>query len=317
MNFSTLDLNLLRVLDALLHERSTVKAGERVGLSQPAVSNALTRLRLALGDPLLVRHGQRLVPTDYALGVELPLRRLLDDLEAMLSGPSSFDPASASNAFKICGSDFFAEMLMPDLAEAVVRCAPNMKIQLIDLVPDNYVATLERYEADLALIPKADYPQWVDGQPVFRSDFVIIARKGHPGLAAEGVAEGGQVPLDLFCDLGHVLFSPEGNLKAMGDAALARIGRERRVVMTLPVFGGVCQAVAGSDLVALLPLQLALKMAPKTGLAIYRPPMPVATVQMWMIWHRRSTANPAHRWLRDLVAGLLGPLDGMVMPPAS
>lgn len=309
MNLSSFDLNLLRVLDALLHEQSTVRAGERIGLSQPAVSSALGRLRHALNDPLFVREGQRLVPTEYARSLEFPLRRILEDVEALLAGPESFDPAKAEQSFKISGSDFFAEMLMPSLANALSRLAPKIQVQLVDLVPDNYVGTLERHGIDLAFVPKIDFPTWTDYAPAFRSRFVMIARRGHPRLERAEVREGEIVPIDLFCDLGHVVFSPEGKLKAMGDAALARVGRERRVVMTMPVFGGVVNAVAGSDLVALLPEQLARKVAPRLGLAIYTPPMPINPVLICMIWHKRNTNHPTHRWLRDLVLELLAPLN--------
>ncbi len=307
MNLYSFDLNLLKVLDALLSEGSTVKAGARIGLSQPAVSAALGRLRHALGDELFLRRGQGLEPTDFARGLALPLRAALDGLEAMLSGPGVFDPATAEAGFRVSGSDFFAEMLMPQLADRVSRLAPRMRVHLVDLVPDSYVDTLERYEVDIALIPATDLPDWVEARPVFRSDFSVIARAGHPRLAR--LAPGGQVPLDLFCDLGHVLFSPEGNLRAMGDAALARVGRRRRVVTTMPVFSGVYRAVAESDLIALIPKQLAERIAPVAGVEIYRPPMRIEPALIVMIWHRRASATPAHRWLRDLIADILLPLN--------
>ncbi len=309
MNFATFDLNLLRVLDALLREGSTVRAGARIGLSQPAVSSALNRLRHALGDELFLRRGQGLQPTDFAKSLEIPVRETLDRLEEMLSGMAEFDPAQADVRFKLSGSDFFAELLMPQLAATLSQRAPAMRVQLVDLVPDSYVDTLERYEVDMALIPATTLPHWVDHQPVFRSGFSVIARAGHPRFGHAGLVPGDIVPLDLFCDLGHVLFSPEGKLKALGDAALARVGRERRVVMTLPVFSGVYRAVSESDLIALIPHQLALRIAPIMGLEIYRPPMPIDPALIIMIWHRRSSANPAHRWLRELIAEILLPLN--------
>jgi DNA-binding transcriptional LysR family regulator len=309
MNIATLDLNLLRVLDALLREGSTVLAGTRIGLSQPAVSAALGRLRHALGDELFLRRGQGLEPTDYARALAIPLREILDDLESLLNGPKDFDPATSNAAFKLSGSDFFAEMLMPRLAEQLSKRAPGMRVQLVDLVPDNYVNTLERYEVDIALIPAADFPDRVDHQPVFWSTFSVIARTGHPRLERAGLRPGDIIPIDLFCDLGHILFSPEGKLKAMGDAALARVGRERRVVMTLPVFSGVYRAVAESDLIALIPTQLARQIGSKLGLDIYEPPMPVDPALITMIWHKRSTATPEHRWLRELISEILTPLS--------
>ncbi|KAF0676504.1 LysR family transcriptional regulator [Profundibacterium mesophilum] len=309
MNFASFDLNLLRVLDALLREGSTVRASERIGLSQPAVSAALGRLRHALGDPLFVRKGQGLEPTDFARDLAIPLRKELDNLEAMLCGPSQFEPRSAELTFKITGNDFFAEMLMPRLANELSCRAPGMRIQLVDVVPGRYVEPLEQYRVDLGLIPEVAYPDWVESQPVFRSNFLVIAASGHRALAAAGLSAGDTVPLDLFCALGHVLFSPAGNIGAMGDAALAAVGRERRVVMTLPVFSGVCSAVAQSDRIALVPSQLARHMERRAPVVCYKPPMPMPRVQLSMFWHKRSTTNPSHIWLRGVIADLLAPLD--------
>ena len=321
MNINGFDLNLLRVLDALLREGSTVKAGARIGLSQPAVSAALGRLREALDDPLFVRRGQGLEPTDFARSIEVPLHDILLSIESTLSGPGTFDPARHVQDFRISGTDFFAELLMPQLAQDVWKAAPGVRVQLVDLVPDNYVDTLERYLVDIALMPKMDFPKWVDRRHVFNSSFLMIARKGHPQLARAGIAPGDVVPLDLFCDLGHVLMSPEGKIRAMGDAALEKVGRQRRVVMTMPFFSGVCRSVAESDLVSLIPQQLAHFMAPRVGLDIYRVPIPVGAAKIYMIWHRRATHTPAHRWMRERIARVLlplnegeGPLDPVARP---
>lgn len=307
MNLKSFDLNLLRVLDALLHEKSTTLAGQRIGLSQPAVSAALGRLRAALGDPLFVRQGQRLESTDYARSLELPLRAAMDELESLLSGPPDFDPATAEATFQLSGSDFFAEMLMPRLADRLERLAPGVLVQMVDLVPDNYIAGLYEHAVDIALVPFFELPEWADFQPLFNSSFAFIARKGHPALA--DVPPGEPVPLDTFCALGHVLFSPEGKRTAMGDVALAKTGRTRRVVMTMSVFSGVCRAVAGSDRVALIPRQLALAVAQRTRLEVYQPPIPMELPLIVQVWHRRMTNAPAHRWLRGQIAELLAPLN--------
>ncbi len=309
MNMSGFDLNLLKILDALLREGSTVRAADRVGLSQPAVSAALGRLRHALNDPLFVRQGKGLVPTDYARQISVSLRQTLDGIEALLNGRQAFDPATASQSFRLSGSDFFAEMLLPDLALYMAEHAPGIRVQLIDLVPQSYVATLERDTVDLALVPATNLPDWADSRPVFHASFCVAARRGHDALKQAGILTGMVIPLDLFCDLDHVLFSPEGNLQAMGDAALAAVGRERRVAMTLPVFSGVARAISKSDLIGLLPTSLANRLAPTLGLAVYKAPMPLPVALMRMIWHRRSSANPAHCWLRDVIATMLLPLN--------
>lgn len=306
MNIATFDLNLLRVLDALLREGSTVRAAERVGLSQPAVSAALGRLRHATGDPLFVRQGNRLVPTDFARGLEGEVREILERIESVLAG-GAFDPASAKATFRIGAGDFFAEFLMPQLAETVWREAPGIRLQLLDLYPADYAATLERHEVDMALIPQMPVPDWISSREVFRSGYAVVARRGHPRLRR--IAAGDTMPLDLFCDLGHVLFSSVGSFSSLGDAALAAVGRSRRVVMTVPSFYGVSRVVSRSDLIALQPRHFARAMAEPLGLDLYRTPVPVALTPLLLTWHRKSDSAPAHRWIRDLVATILAPLD--------
>lgn len=315
MNLSAFDLNLLKVLDALLRDGSTTRAAERVHLSQPAVSAALARLRLSLGDPLFVRQGQRLVATDFALSLAGPLRDVLDRLETLLGGPPEFDPETAQHSFLIAGSDFFSDLLMPELGARLRQSAPMVRIQLVELSANDYLATLTQKDPDLALMPEAALPEWAESRWLFSSHFVMIARRDNAELARTGLCPGAVVPLDLFCDLGHVLYSPEGRLSAMGDAALARLGRTRRVVMTVPTFSGVCRAVAQSDSVALLPHQLAQAPSVSQGLAIYHPPMPLAPAQIHMVWHRRATMAPPHRWLRGQIAGILGHLEAVPVIP--
>jgi DNA-binding transcriptional LysR family regulator len=309
MNLSGFDLNLLRVLDALLREGSTVRAGISIGLSQSAISAALGRLRTSLGDPLFVRRGQGLEPTDFAKSLEVPLRDLLEQIQGILSGPEEFDPARITQNFRISGSDFYGELLMPQLAEMLWKSAPGIRVQLIDLMPDNYLESLERKFADIVLLPRIEFPEWTDAQHVLNSSFVMIARKNHPQLSQAEITAGETVPLDLFCDLGHVLMSPEGKVKGLGDTALEKVERERRIVMTLPFFGAVYRSVAQSDLVSLIPQQLAHSVASKLGLEIYHPPVQVDAVMIFMIWHKRSSNNPVHKWMRNLIARLLLPLN--------
>ncbi|MDQ7078543.1 MAG: LysR family transcriptional regulator [Robiginitomaculum sp.] len=302
-------MNLLRVLDALLRERSTVRAGRRIGLSQPAVSAALARLRLSLGDELFFRSGKTFEPTQFALSLEVPLRNLLAQLEELISGSDAFDPAVSEARFRISGADFFAELLMPVLMERLQGMAPSMRTHLVNMVPSKPFEALTLYDVDLVLIPDMDLPDWAEHQRVLKSDFCVIARSGHQRLASAGVRPGDVIPINLFCDISHVLFSADGKRQAQGDEALARIGRERRVVMTLPVFSGVYRVVAGSELIALLPSALARHVAPSVGLDIFLPPVNVPSVQIVMAWHRRMNADPAHKWLRQQIAELLDDLE--------
>jgi len=158
MNFKSLDLNLLRVLDALLETGSTTKAGQRIGLSQPAVSAALGRLRHSLGDPLFVIQGRKLVPTDYAAALAGPLRDVLSNTEALLAGPKNFDPANSHDTFRVSGSDFYAELLVAKLAIRLQTQAPNMSVHIFTPVSDNPTEALEREELHLGVVPRSDFP---------------------------------------------------------------------------------------------------------------------------------------------------------------
>lgn len=308
-NLSSFDLNLLRVLDALLIEHSTVRAGERLGLSQPAVSGALKRLRLSLGDELFFRSGQKLEATEFALSLKEPLHDILSRVEVLIRGQDTFDPTTAEHRFRISGSDFFAELLMPALAEHLTEYAPSVRVHLVDVVPDDSVGALANQNVDFALLPDTPLPDWAEGQPVFSSSFSVIARQTHPKTTERGLTQGDVFPLDLFCDLGHVLFSSEGNPKGLGDEALARIGRKRNVAMTLPVFSGVYRAVAASDLIALLPSALAHRVAKSANLNVFEPPIPVDQARLYLIWHRRFSDSPPHQWLRGWITELLHPFN--------
>ena len=198
---------------------------------------------------------------------------------------------------------------MPVLTERLQAMAPSMRTHLVNMVPSQPFEALTIYDADLVLIPEMDLPDWAEWQRVHTSDFCVIARSGHQRLADAGVNPGSVIPIDLFCDISHVLFSSEGKRQAQGDVALAGIGRQRRVVMTLPVFSGVYRVVAGSDLIALLPTALARHVAPSVGLDIFLPPVNVPSVQIVMAWHRRTNADPAHKWFRQQIAEILDDLE--------
>jgi DNA-binding transcriptional LysR family regulator len=299
MNLQSFDLNLLRVLDALLEEGSTVRAGQRIGLSQPAVSSALGRLRGALGDPLFIRSGSGLEPTDFARRIAPDVRALLEKIEQTLTVPN-FDPALSRDVFRLSGTDFFAELMMPRLADRLSHEAPGVKTILVDLVTEAYIESIETHGVDIALMPKiGDIPERFHWRPFAWASFVFVARKGHPRLARAGVQPGEVVPLDLFCDLGHIVMSPEGRLETLSDETLRAMGRDRRVVMSMPYFSSIYHAVSESDLVALLPTKLAEQVADRVGLVIYRPPIKVTFVLLIMVWKATSASNPAHRWFRE------------------
>ena len=205
MNFAALDLNLLRVFDAMAIELNTTRTGERVGLSQPAVSSALGRLRQILGDELFVREGNRMVPTERALALREPIRQALRQMEDALAAVARFDPASATQTFRISGSDYFSILLMPPLTAAVMPQAPGVTLQMVDHPSSEAVRLLGEGAIDLAVVPvegsrptivdaRLEVPDWVCSRKLLESFVVSVVPKRHPVLEKAGIKPGHRIP---------------------------------------------------------------------------------------------------------------------------
>ena len=316
MNFRTFDLNLLRVLDSMLALANTTRVAETIGLSQPAVSAAVARLRERLGDPLFVREGNALVPTSYALSLQAPVREALQNLEEALGGGRRFDPGECQRAFVIGASDYFNEMLMPRLAARVASEAPNVRLKMLPAPIATFPAMLTADEFDMALSISVEPPDWIEKRLAFEASDLVAARNGHPRLARAGLAWGDTIPLDLFCELPHAIFSVAREFAHFEDAALARMGRERRVMVSVPSYFGVARIAAQSDLLGVLPTRFAFPIAQKLGLTIYRLPFAMPLIGLFLYWRRRDASNLEQAWLRGLVLDLLAPLDEMRFPIA-
>lgn len=302
MNFAAFDLNLLRVFDALMRERSVTRAGEQVGLSQPAVSAALSRLRALLDDQLFVRKGPEMAPTPRAEALAPTVRETLARLEVALQGDKGFDPAGAARSFTLMGADFVSMLIMPALFALTAPQAPGVRLRLVDTAWDELPRLFQDNAIDLAIERPGYTADWIASEGLFLSPFAIVAAAGRADIAAAGASPGDALPLDLLCDLPHALRSVDGSMSGYLDDALAEQGRRRRVVLAMPQFSAIALAVAQSpSLIAALPVQFARAVAAPLGLHIYETPIPVPAPQIQMYWHRRHDENPAHRWLRDQV----------------
>lgn len=314
MNFQNLDLNLLRVLDAMLRERNTTRVSQKLKLSQPAVSAGLGRLRRALGDPLFVRQGNAMVPTAYAESLSEPLRRVLDDLEATLRGPDAWDPMQVRRAFKLFATDYYSELLIPKLMATLSHTAPGIQLQMVYGREEGLFASIGEGLVDMAVYPTITGPEWAMQTTAIHSSFLAVAARQHPRLQRAGIKPGDVFPLDLFCDIPHALFSPQGNLHGMEDAALAKVGRSRRVALSVPTFYGVARAIAQSELVGVLPSRFATALAGRLGISCYRIPHDLPLARQFLYWHRRNNASPEHKWMREQILAALEPLDEVKHP---
>jgi DNA-binding transcriptional LysR family regulator len=305
MNFAAVDLNLLRIFDALMRERSVTRAGNRLGLSQPAVSASLGRLRYLLNDQLFVREGHAMIPTNRALALAEPITAALRQIEDALHAAAPFDPSRETRAFRILGSDYFSTLLMPELAARFGSAAPGALLQLFDGGRANIAPLLANGQVDLALGPLVEAKEWLAAELLFSSGVVAVVSGDHAALAEHDLHPGERFPLDLFCSLPHALCSIDGGLTTTVDEALASVGSRRRVALTLPHFYAVALAVAGGGLIGSLPVHFAKAVADRLGLTIFELPVDPAAVKIAMHWHRRQDEDPGHRWLREQVGGIL------------
>ncbi|GAA3101988.1 LysR family transcriptional regulator [Rhizobium viscosum] len=305
MNFAALDLNLLRVFDAMMLELSTVKAGERIGLSQPAVSSALGRLRHFTGDELFVRDGNRMVPTSRALELAAPLRDALAKIEEVLTTGSVFDPATSITSFMLGGSDYFSTMLMPELARNAAPVAPRVTFQMIDCTASQVSTLLSDGKVDLAVDRTLDVPEWISRQKLFTSYLVCVARKDHPVIVQSGLKEGGTIDAELFCRIPHILYSADGTKRGTVDPGLEKIGLRREIAMTVSQFQAVALAIASSDLIGNLPIHFARVMARYLPIDFYEPPIPSPRMDIYAYWHKMKDREGASIWLRKQVRDVL------------
>ncbi|APG94775.1 LysR family transcriptional regulator [Sinorhizobium americanum] len=313
MNLNALDLNLVRVLDALLRERSVTRAGDRIGLSQPAVSAALNRLRHALNDQLFVRRGNEMVPTPRAESLAEPVRVALREIERVFHAAKRFEPAGLERTFTLMGADFFSMLLMPSLAARITHTAPAVSLRFLDSARGDVARLLQDDEVDAALERPLEVPDWVSSALLFHSPFAIIAAKDNIAIGRAGIGENGLLPIELFCELPHAIRSIDGSMSGFTDDALAKIGRARRVSLALPHFQAVALAVASGNYLAAVPRQFAVSAARSLPIAIYEPPLTIPVPEIRMYWHARHDDEPPHRWLRGQI---LGTVDTLGFPEA-
>jgi len=306
MDINALDLNLIRVFDALWQERGVTRAGDRIGLSQPAVSAALMRLRHALGDQLFIRRGNAMIPTPRAEELAPRARLALEEIERMLAPGPAFDPLMLERTFTLLTSDFFSMLMMPQLAERMRRQAPGVRIRVLDSSLGDVERILRDDQADMALERPIQLPDGVAKEPLFRSPFIMATARDEPMVAH--LAEGEVMPLKVFCALDQVIRSVDGTMSGQVDTALERHGLSRRVTLALPHFQAVALAVAQGGMTTALPLQFARVVREPMRLALFRPPIQIPVPDISLYWHSRHTKDAAHRWMRGVVQDLVAEL---------
>jgi DNA-binding transcriptional LysR family regulator len=291
-----IDPGLLRVFLAVLDERQVTRAAARVGLTQPALSHALGRLRRWLDDPLFVRGEGGMVPTARARALEAPARRLLAELAAFGASDGRFDPATLERTLVIATRDYSEAVLLPALVRRLAKTAPSVRIASRVLQGPAH-DELAAGRVDLVIGIQEHVAAPLRRRALFRDRFVSLVRKGHPALRRPISAE-------VFAELRHVLIAPGGEPGGPVDVALAARGLRRVVAVRVATFVTGPILVAGSDLVITLPERMARLLADGLGLAVFETPVPLATFATYAGWHEAQQHDPLHRWLRDQVVAV-------------
>ena len=292
MDLHLFDLNLLVALDALLRERSVTRAARRLGLTQPALSGALARLRGQFGDPLFVRTRHGVVPTPRAEALADPLARWLAEARELVA-PASFEPAQSERTFSVSANDYLQHALLVPFARALERQAPRAALALWPQ-PEDLAAQLQRGGLELAVTIPEWAPPDLPSRALYQERYVGIVRSGHPWTKR-------RPSLDAFCDARHVLVSPAGGgLRGPTDDALAALGRRRRIALTLSSFLLVPGVVASRALAAVVPERLLAGRRAAVG--VFALPVELPPIRAIAVWHPRWHRDPAHAWARQLLA---------------
>ncbi len=297
MDFHGIDLNLLVAFDALMNERNVTRAATRVGVSQPAMSAALSRLRTLLGDPLFQRSADGLLPTPRARDLALPVAEALRQIESAMVSQPMFQPEKASVTFKLGLQDYPTVVLLPALLEALEKTMPGIVLNVFAFNDRNAaVDLLDAGIIDAAIgVPPTNADGRILTQQLLRDEFVTIV-SGDPLASEQAMA------MQTYLDLPHVLVSPEGQLHGLVDQALAQQGLKRKLALTLPQIFAVPAVVARTNMTATILKRVAVHAQASHRLAMFAPPLALPEIVFHLIWHRRSDTHPAQLWFREFIA---------------
>ena len=317
INLSRVDLNLFVVFEAVLAERHVGRAADRLNLSASAVSHGLGRLRRSLNDPLFIRTPKGVVPTDRAIELAAPIAEILARTRSVISNAEPFDSATSTRRFTIGAPDGVAAVFLPPLFAQVRESSPGIGIALRQLLPAqgetspervwrDAFADLETRAVDISVVPSDEIPARFHRQVLYEEDFVLATRAGHP-FARDPT-------LDEYCRAQHLVVSLTGDAYGFVDEALARLGRCRRIALTVPNFFFALAVVAGTDMLAALPSRFAATYASRFDVVSVAPPLPLGSFRLNAVAPAAAMMDVGLAWLfeklcdsgRDVESGRQG-----------
>jgi DNA-binding transcriptional LysR family regulator len=300
MNLQSIDLNLLVAFEALMEERNVTRAARRVGLSQPAMSNALTRLRRTFDDPLMVRTPGGMAPTPAAQSLIEAVRAALSQLRAALDEKPSFNPAESNRTFHLLTSDYVEIVLLAPLVGRLREQAAGVSIRVHRppnvFQPPSRTALSDSFDLAIGFFPDAlSLDATVRSEVLFEEDNVCIVSANHPSIKS-------RISVRQYAGARHaaVFYKSEG--PGVIDTILAQTGLTRQLSVLAPHFASVPFIVAESDLIATVPRLLATRFSKALKLQVLPIPFTLPPFRLAMLWHERVDSDPAHAWVRGLVA---------------
>ena len=300
INLAAVDLNLLVVFDALISERHVTRAAEKIGLSQPATSNALSRLRNLFQDELLVRTATGMKPTPKAISLAIPIRQILLQIQTSLEPDQPFIPKESDRIFTIGTSDYIEFILLSKLMERLEIVAPKVKIRVRSLLDrKSTYQMLDSDEIDLAIGYFPECPSWHAAEVLFEENFVGVCRANNPKISDT-------VTLENFLSASHLLISPYNeDLKGWVDTVLEQQNLQRHVAISVPHFLVAPFIVAKTNLVVTLAERIAKAYIQVLNLRIFSLPLASEGFPVTMLWHTKNNDDSTHTWLRRIISELI------------
>lgn len=293
------DINLLVVFETMMHERNVTRVSEKLFLGQPTISSALARLRLMFDDPLFIRSGRLMEPTSRAREIFSNLSPALDGIAAALSRCQAFEPATSEATFHIGLCDDVEYALLPELLRRVRVEAPGTTLVVRRADQWQVSQLLASGEISLGISPTLELPANARRKTLRPIRPMLLRADSQPG----------ELTLDEFCCRPHAVVSSMGNVIDDSDRALCLMGRQRRVVLTVPQFSALPVLLAESDMIAIVPDYVAQAMAMTTGMRAQAAPICLPQHELSMVWRGASHNDPGERWLRSRCSALLAEQD--------
>lgn len=304
MNLGSVDFNLLKVLDALINERNVTRAGLRLGRSQPAVSNALGKLRRILGDDLLVRGPNGFVLTPRAEAIRVPLREAIGLAEGCLAGETQFNPATATGVFRLSTPDRLSISVVPPLFARLRKLAPNMSLQVLTADRKQALDLLDQDRTDIALGWLDEKPSHLSAEFMLAEQLFCVFRRDHPILR-----RGVKFDIAAVLSFPHIIVSATGNRGAIFDDLLVRHRLKRHALVAVTNFTAVPHLLVHSDMIGVF-TELASNVFERSFKLVKRAvPINVGKISTNMVWHHRNDKDKKHAWLRTQIKAVYAAFD--------